>query len=69
MSALPAQITELSPGPAAVRPAPGTGAQLRAERRTELARLRRARQRCAVLSLAVIGLFFAFTVGILGVLH
>jgi hypothetical protein len=69
MSALPAQITELSSEPAAVRPAPGSGARLRAERRAEMASARRLRQRWAMFSVAVLGCFFGLTVGVLDVLH
>jgi len=69
MSALLAQIPELSPEPVAVRPAPGAGAQLRAERRAEVAEARRIRRRWSVLSLALIGVLFALTVGVLDVLH
>jgi hypothetical protein len=68
MSALPAEITELSPGPVAVRPA-AAGSQLRAERRAEQARARRARLRWSVFSVAVLGCSFGLTVGVLDVLH
>ncbi len=68
MSALPAETTELSPARVEVRPAVA-GPQQRAERRPEEAMARRARRRWAIFSLAVLGLSFALTVGILDVLH
>jgi hypothetical protein len=69
MSALPAEITELSPVPgAAERPAPD-GAQLRAERRAQQAAARRARRLWSVVGIAVIGCSVGLTVGILDVLH
>jgi hypothetical protein len=68
MSALPAETSDLSPAPAARRPG-AVGRQQRAERREQEAVARRARRRWAVFSLAVLGLTFAFTVGILDVLH
>jgi hypothetical protein len=69
MSALPAQTPELSREPMMVRPMTGNGAQLRAERRAEMAQARRLRQGWSVISLAVLGAFFALTVGVLDVLH
>jgi hypothetical protein len=69
MSALPAQIPELSPDPVVARPAPGTGARLRAERRAEQAQARRIRQRWAVVGVALLVCLFALTVGVLDVLH
>ena len=68
MSALPAEITELSPGPVAVRPA-AAGSQLRAARRAEQAMARRTRLRWSAFSVAVLGCSFALTVGVLDVLH
>jgi hypothetical protein len=68
MSALPAEITELSPGPRPVRPSVAV-AQLRADRRAALAEVRRVRRRWAILSVAVMGCSFGLTVGVLGVLH
>jgi hypothetical protein len=67
MSALPAEITELTPGPAAVQPP--VGAQVRTARRAELAEARRARLRWSVLSVAILGSFFGLTIGVLDVLH
>jgi hypothetical protein len=64
MSALPAETSELSPRPLAVRPLVA-GMQLRAERRAEQALARRARLRWAI----VLILSFALTVGVLDVLH
>ncbi len=69
MSALQAQIAEISPDPVAVRPAPGPEARLRAERRAEQAEARRIRQRWAVVGAAVLVCLFALTVGVLDVLH
>jgi hypothetical protein len=68
MSALPAETTELPPARVAMRPGVA-GPQQRAQRRAEEATARRARRRWATLSLAVLGLSFALTVGILDVLH
>jgi hypothetical protein len=68
MSALPAQITELTPGPLPVRPAT-TGSQLRAERRAEQAIERRTRRRWAAFGVAILGCSFGLTVGVLDVLH
>jgi hypothetical protein len=67
MSALPAETTELSPRPRAVRPS--AGLQLRAERRAEQARARRERIRWSVVGVAILGCSFALTVGVLDVLH
>ncbi|MGA2304117.1 MAG: hypothetical protein ABSH29_07925 [Acidimicrobiales bacterium] len=67
MSALPAETTELSPRPHAVRPS--AGLQLRAERRAEQARARRERIRWSVVGVAILGCSFALTVGVLDVLH
>jgi hypothetical protein len=68
MSALPAETTEMSPRPYAVRPSP-PGQQLRAERRAEQATARRERTRWAVLAVTILILSFALTVGVLDVLH
>jgi hypothetical protein len=68
MSALPAETTELSPRPYAVRPSVA-GRQLRAERRAEQALVRRERFRWAIVGIAVLVLAFALTVGVLEVLH
>ena len=67
MSALPAETTDLSPRPHAVRPA--AGLQLRAERRAEQAQARRERVRWSVVGVAILGCSFALTVGVLDVLH
>jgi hypothetical protein len=70
MSALPAEITELSPAPVAVRPGPApAGSQLRAERRAEQAMVRRSRRRWAGLGIGVLMASFGATIGILDVLH
>jgi hypothetical protein len=68
MSALPAETSELSPRPLAVRPLVA-GMQLRAERRAEQALARRARLRWAIVSVTILILSFALTVGVLDVLH
>jgi hypothetical protein len=68
MSALPAEITEVSPAPVAPRPAP-PGSGLRAERRVEQAAARRARRRWAAFCIAIFLCSFGLTVGILDVLH
>jgi hypothetical protein len=68
MSALPAEVTELSPAPVAVRPG-AAGSQLRAERRAEQALVRRSRRRWAGLSLGILLASFGATIGILDVLH
>jgi hypothetical protein len=68
MSALSAEVTELSQIPVAARPVV-TGAPQRAERRAQRARERRSRRLWAACALAVIGCFFGLTVGILDVLH
>jgi hypothetical protein len=67
MSALPAETTELSPRPYAVRPP--ARSQLRTERRAELALARRERLRWSVVGVAILGGSFALTVGVLDVLH
>jgi hypothetical protein len=67
MSALPAETTELSPRPHAVRPT--AGLQLRAERRAEQAQARRKRVRWSVVGVAILVCSFALTVGVLDVLH
>jgi hypothetical protein len=67
MSALPAETTDLSPRPLAVRPS--AGVQLRAERRAEQALARRERLRWSVISVAILGCAFALTAGVLDVLH
>jgi hypothetical protein len=67
MSALPAETTELSPRPHAVRPA--AGLQLRAERRAGQALARRVRVRWSVVAVAILSCSFALTVGVLDVLH
>jgi hypothetical protein len=63
MSALPAETTDLSPRPLAVRPS--AGVQLRAEQ----ALARRERLRWSVISVAILGCAFALTAGVLDVLH
>jgi hypothetical protein len=68
MSALPAETTELSPRPHAVRPS-AAGLQLRAERRSEQAMARRERLRWAIVGVTILVLSFALTVGVLDVLH
>jgi hypothetical protein len=68
MSALPAETTELSPRPHAVRPSVA-GIQLRAERRVEQARARQERFRWAVVGVAILVCSFALVVGVLDVLH
>jgi hypothetical protein len=68
MSAMPAQKTEFTPGTPVVR-VPVVGAQCRVERRAELVAARRARQRWAWYSGAVMAGTFGLTVGILDVLH
>jgi hypothetical protein len=68
MSVLPADTTELSPRPYAVRPS-AAGSQLRAERRAEQAKARRERFRWSIVAVAILVLSFALTVGVLDVLH
>ena len=68
MSALPAETSDLSPRPLAVRPS-AVGSQLRAERRAEQAKARRDRFRWSVVGVAILILSFALTVGVLDVLH
>jgi hypothetical protein len=68
MSALPAETTELSPRPHAVRQSV-VGFQLRAERRAEQAKAQRERFRWAIVSVTILILSFALTVGVLDVLH
>jgi hypothetical protein len=68
MSALPAEITELSPAPAPVRPG-AAGSQLRAERRAEQAMARRSRRRWAGLAIGILVASFGATVGVLDGLH
>ena len=68
MSALPAETTDLSPRPLAVRPSV-KASQLRAERRAEPALARRERLRWSVISVAILGCSFALTAGVLDVLH
>ena len=68
MSALPAEITELSPAPVTVRPG-AASAQMRAERRAEQAVGRRSRRRWAGLGIGIIVASFGTTIGILDVLH
>jgi hypothetical protein len=68
MSALPAETTEMSPRPYAVRPL-AARSQLRAERRAEQAMARRERFRWAIVSVTLLVLSFALTVGVLDVLH
>jgi hypothetical protein len=67
MSALPAETTELSPRPHAVRPS--AGLKLRAERRAEQARARREGVLWSVVGVAILVCSFALTVGVLDVLH
>ena len=68
MSAQPAEITELSPAPVAVRPG-ADGSQLRAERRAEQALVRRTRRSWAALGIGLLLASFGATIGILDVLH
>jgi hypothetical protein len=68
MSALPAEVTEFSPPPAAAHPI-AAGSQHRGERRAEQAALRRTRRWWATFSVAILGAMFGLTVGILDVLH
>jgi hypothetical protein len=68
MSALPAEITELSPAPVTVRPG-AAGAQLRADRRAEQMEARRNRRRWAGLGIGIIVASFGTTIGVLDVLH
>jgi hypothetical protein len=68
MSALPAEFPELSQAPVAVRPG-AVGPQLRAERRTEQALLKRTRRHWAALGIGILVALFGATVGILDVLH
>jgi hypothetical protein len=67
MSAMPAEVTQLSEGSRLA--APPASAQRRAERRAALKLARRSRQRWAVLSCTILACAFALTVGILDVLH
>ncbi len=68
MSALPAEVTEVTPPAISPRPAP-SGAKLRAERRAEEAIARRIRRRWAAFCISIFVCFFGLTVGILDVLH
>jgi hypothetical protein len=68
MSALPAEISTLSPGPVSVRPS-SAGSQLRAERRAEQTKERRVRRRWSIFGLAVLSCSFGLTIGVLDVLH
>jgi hypothetical protein len=68
MSALPAETTELSPRPHAVRPS-AAGSLRRVERRAEEARARRDRLRWSVVGVVILVCSFALTVGVLDVLH
>jgi hypothetical protein len=67
MSALPAETTELSPRPYAVRPS--ADLRLRVERRAEQAQARRERLRWSIVGVAILICSFALTVGVLDVLH
>jgi hypothetical protein len=67
MSAMPAEVTELTEGPPRVA-APSRQAH-RAERRAALKVARRSRRRWTILSCCIRGGTFAATVGVLGVLH
>ena len=67
MSALPAETTDLSPRPHAVRPS--AGLRLRVERRAEQALARRERVRWSIAGVAIMVCSFALTVGVLDVLH
>ncbi|MGP0032892.1 MAG: hypothetical protein ACLPVF_20595 [Acidimicrobiales bacterium] len=72
MSALPAQITEPlgSPGITAVPlPRPDSRARVQADRRVAQRAERRSRRRWALGACAILVAAFAFTVGILDVLH
>ena len=74
MSALPAEIHETAPGPAAPRSATTpagapAAAKRRAERRAEEALARAARRKWAAFCIAIFLCFFGLTVGILDVLH
>ena len=67
MSAMPARVTELSEGPAAVTsPEP---AARRADRRALQKLARRSRQRWALLGGAILAVSFGLTVGLLAVLR
>jgi len=67
MSAMPAGLTELSESPrVAALPA---RVSRRADRRAELKLAHRSRRRWAVASVSVLAGFFAFTVGVLELLH
>jgi hypothetical protein len=68
MSALSAQITEVSQPPVAVRP-PVARSQRRCERRAEQLVARRIRRRWAILSCVILACSFGFAVGILDMLH
>ena len=68
MSALPAETTELSPRPVAVRPAApacSCGPNGGPSRRWRA----RSRRRWAVVGVAILGCSFGLTVGVLDVLH
>jgi hypothetical protein len=67
MSAMPAEVTQLSEG--SRPPAVPVLALRRAERRAARKLARRSQQRWAVLSCSILGSAFALTVGILDVLH
>jgi hypothetical protein len=67
MSAMPAGWTELSESPR-VAALPGRVTR-RADRRAELKLARRSRRRWAIASVSVLVGFFAFTVGMLELLH
>jgi hypothetical protein len=67
MSAMPARVTELSEGPAAV--ASAVPAARRADRRAVLKLARRSQQRWALLGGGILAVSFGLTVGILDVLR
>ena len=67
MSAMPAGWTELSES-ARVPALPGRVAR-RADRRAELKVARRSRRRWAIAACSILVVFFAFTVGMLELLH
>jgi hypothetical protein len=67
MSAMPAGWTELSDSPRV--PAVADRRTRRADRRAELKLQRRSRRRWAIAAVSILVGFFAFTVGMLELLH
>jgi hypothetical protein len=67
MSAMPAEVTQLSEG--SRPPATPVRAQRRVDRRAALKLERRDRQRWAIFSCSILGCAFVLTVGILDVIH